>query len=261
MAKSLLHVMFSCSAAGGLRACLADLGRSERVIAPRDDFSFGPIRDPSDPSRSQWVEDVLGINEWDDLVKENASFISSSHVESTYLVAWFSRRSTSEYAGFLWWLSQLGDRPFKVIDVTGFPCSGRGAAATGMLSRADYKVLIGSERTLLEDEASHHRATWRRLQKENAPFRVIGASGRLESAMINHFDALILSCITIEWRKMARVVGDALATFRENGLYQTGDLVLYARTYDLAESHCFEWRGDLANMQKCELRFAPVCPP
>ena len=258
MVKPLLHVMFGCSAAGGLRAYLADVGRSERVIAPRDDLGFGPIRDPSDPSRSQWVEDMLGVTEWDDIVAENASFISSSHVENTFPVAWFSRRSTSEYAGFLWWLSQLKDRSFKVIDVTDFPCSGRPAAATGILSRIDYNALIGSETTLSAKESSHHKATWHRLEGENAPLRVIGASGTLESVDIDYFDGLILSCLTTEWRKMARIIGEVLVTFWESGLEQTSDLVLYARACDLAESKRFEWRGDLDNMQGCELRLPPA---
>ena len=56
---------------------------------------------------------------------------------------------------------------------------------------------------------------------------------------------------------MARIVGEALASFLEDGTHQTGDLVLYGRACVLAESGSLEWRGDLSSMQACELRLPP----
>ena len=258
MIEPLLHVMFGCSAAAGLRAYLADHDRLERVVAPRDDLSFGPIDRPADPSRSHWVEDELGITEWDGIVAENAQFIESSCADAVFPVAWFSRRSASEYAGFLWWLSHRQGDAFKVIDVTDFRCSNRTSAATGVLSSADFDLLVDAGTPLSTGDALVYRDVWKRLEKENAPLRVIGPHQTLESVGLDHFDSLVLSCSTPEWRKMARIIGEALASFWESGLYQTSDLVLYARICELAEAKRLDWRGDLSNMQNCELRLPPA---
>ena len=85
------------------------------------------------------------------------------------------------------------------------------------------------------------------------PFGVIDGE-ELVSAPIEYFDDSLLSHAAHDWQKMARIVGGTLVEFYDAGVAQVGDLVLGARLADLAEEGRLEWRGDLAHMQRCELR-------
>jgi hypothetical protein len=76
----------------------------------------------------------------------------------------------------------------------------------------------------------------------------------LVSAPISAFDPLLLSCASRNWQKAARIVGEALAKDMEDGLLQTGDLLLIARLRALVETGLLESRGDLLDIHRCELR-------
>ncbi|WP_375285235.1 DUF1835 domain-containing protein, partial [Sphingobium yanoikuyae] len=60
--NSQLHVVFGRSAAGTLQQALEVAGREGIVVAPYDDFSFGPIDRDDANARAQWVENELGYS-------------------------------------------------------------------------------------------------------------------------------------------------------------------------------------------------------
>ena len=180
-------------------------------------------------------------------------------------MAWISRRDACNYAGFLWWLWQVGEASCEVIDVTelmtvGHDPSGQPRPPQLVISPS---LLLPDEMLDLLDRAvplapgarRQYLDLWQSLMAENAPLRVLGETG-LVSAPITFFDPLILSCASTTWLKMARVVGAALARSCEGDLYQTGDLVLAARVRALADAGALEWRGDLSSMHHCEVRLA-----
>jgi Protein of unknown function len=95
---------------------------------------------------------------------------------------------------------------------------------------------------------------WRQLRSENAPLRVIDGD-QLISAPISFFDSVLLSRVTNAWRKVARVVGEALAFQMDDCIFQTGDIFLAARVNALVESGRVEIRGKSAlEMQLSEVR-------
>jgi hypothetical protein len=262
--KPVLHVLFGPSAAGSLRQGLALAGRQDQVASLYDDLAFGPIINPANAAeRIEWVENELGYTDWDDVAAATEPLIAASLLPDIRPVAWFSRRDARDYAGFLWWLTQLGDAPCDIIDVTeltvtyhgkdGRPRSPELAVSPSLLLPHHMSDLLDHAAPLDPAKRRQYRDLWQRLMSENAPLRVIGAGG-LVSAPITHFDPLILSCATSAWLKMARVVGEALARSWDGDLHQTGDLVLAARARALAEAGALEWRGDLASMHACEIR-------
>src|SRR4051794_32563376 len=114
----MLHVVFNSSAAAGLRDALRQAGRDERVVGSPDSLSFGPIN-PSEPElRRKWVEEELGYTGWDNIGDEMTSFWREAVSDRHRRVAWLSRRSAQEYAGFLEWLWRLDEEPIEVIDLT-----------------------------------------------------------------------------------------------------------------------------------------------
>ena len=88
--------------------------------------------------------------------------------------------------------------------------------------------LLAVARPLSLGERMRYRSIWSRLRDENAPLRVL-SYGELVSAPVSHFDALLLSIATPEWRKMALILGHALAEAWDDDIAQIGDSFFAAR--------------------------------
>lgn len=253
MPKPSCHVIFGSSGAGTLKQLLWQKGRAEQVVCPLDDFSFGPIAN-DDAARTMWVEEELGFSDWGSVVVGTPIFLRTSCAADISPIVWISRRDARSYAGFLWWLSVLGDAPCSVIDITDMVIDDRPVASLSQLSVEAMAPLLDTEIPLTSADRRNYQEIWHLLKSENAPLRIIGHSGALESAPITHFDSFLIAGATTTWRKMARIVGEALAMSWDGDLHQVGDHVLFGRLGALAESGVLEWRGDLSSMQRCELR-------
>jgi hypothetical protein len=263
MAASTLHIVFNSSAAAGLHDALRQAGRDEHVVGLSDCLSFGPINPPDPELRRKWVETELDYAGWENVVSEATSFWPAALSTSSRRIAWLSRRSAQEYAGFLEWLWRLDEEPIEVVDLTDVMVAGDSARLTerhfaislGILP--PHKILqnelLDRTETLTAVLRAQYRQLWGRLRTENAPLRIL-SEGELVSAPLSFFDPLLLSCATPEWQKAARVIGEALSEFWETSVLQTGDLVLCARARALAGAGRLEFRGDLSDIQNSELR-------
>jgi hypothetical protein len=239
--------MFSPSAVGTLKRALLLAQRSDEVLCPFDNFSFGPIATEAVEDRVQWVEQVLGYTGWEEVTDRSQAFLAAFDAPKASVTAWLSRQETLTYAGFLWWLSHVEHLPISIIEVAELSITN----AEGMVELLDRAVPFEAT------DRGHDVARWQRLKAENAALRVIDGEN-LVSAPIEHFDDCLLSHATHDWQKMARIVGGTLVEFYDAGVAQVGDLVLGARLADLAETGRLEWRGDLAHMQRCEVRLPSV---
>ncbi|PHQ61615.1 MAG: hypothetical protein COC10_11790 [Sphingobium sp.] len=105
--NSQLHVVFGRSAAGTLQQALEVAGREGIVVAPYDDFSFGPIDRDDANARAQWVENELGYSDWQKIFEDSLPVLSASMEASKPPIAWISPDSAHSAAGFLWWLSHM----------------------------------------------------------------------------------------------------------------------------------------------------------
>jgi hypothetical protein len=103
------------------------------------------------------------------------------------------------------------------------------------------------------EQLHESRAKWEVLKAENADLRVLTPSG-LISAPLSYFDPLIISLVTTEWRRCARVVGESLFRSGNDGFRQTGDLVLWSRLRTLMEDGVLEGRGNLLEMHESWVR-------
>ena len=257
--------MFGASAAASLRKGLAQAGRKEKVVCLFDDFSFGPINPPDPLARIHWADIQLGCSDWAAVVAATQPFLAASLSGDVHPVAWYSRRDAREYSNFLWWLSQLNYGQCDAIDLTDLKITrpgyeGQGAESTSVVSASlllpkELIDLIDTSCLLPSDRRCRYVNDWIRLTNEDAPLRVLDKMN-LVSAPITFFDELLLSCADHSFRKMARVVGTALAKVWESDLHQAGDIVLAARVRALVEAGALESRGDLAEMRFCEVRLA-----
>jgi hypothetical protein len=270
MDQPTLHVVFSDSAGRLLRSVLRKVDPTGRVVALPDDLSFGPI-DPPDPRlRLEWMQQVLGApaSAWDWLPAKTGAFWSIAVSAPGRIVAWVSRRTVMEYAGFLEWIWRIGERDFELVDLTdvetewelpdGTVRRGR-VMSLGLLDPDQIQIhrFLDHARVLPAASRDTYRRTWQQLREENAPLRII-RNERLQSAPITHFDALAYACASEEWLTVERVVGQALVEAWDDDGIQTNDLVLAARIRALVEAGHLECRGSRADWRNCEIR---VCRP
>jgi hypothetical protein len=269
----ILHVVFTESGAAGLREALAASGRDDVVVCLADNLSFGPIDPPNPELRTIWVEKELGFtgwpptpeddgdNGWEDVSVKARAFWNKSLSPRHRKLAWLSRRSAMEYAGFLEWLWQLDGAPCEVIDLTDVEISNRPRRrpmSVGVLSPDGIRSnrLWDLAAPLQMSDRGRYLDLWRQLRSENAPLRVIDGD-KLVSAPMTFFDQLLLSKAKTKWLKVAKVVGDALTDPTMGDVLQTGDVVLTARIDSLVRNHALELQGKSA----FAMRFSEVRLP
>jgi hypothetical protein len=248
-----LHIAPGHSAGGSLMQAIRAAGRPDAVLPFPDDYSCGPI-EPDDPStRASWWGQF-----YDDMPVGGALQVFWDRVTTFEgrLVVWFGRHAASELAFFLAWADRLGERSYHIVDIPGrqLPFTRRDGSVVksgpvqvvALFPPDALRSLLGQERPVTPQERDEWRQHWRRLRRENAAFRVVTEAG-LVSASIDHFDPLLLAQATSEWRKVARVVGDAMG-YSLGPYIQVGDLMLLTRIVALVGEGKLLAEGDPLNM-------------
>jgi Protein of unknown function/Domain of unknown function (DUF1835) len=263
-----LHVVFSDSGARLLRPVLRKVDPAGRVLAFPDDLSFGPIDPPEPQLRLDWMRQALGApaKDWDWLPAKTNAFWSIALSHPGRIVAWVSRRTAMEHAGFLEWIWRLGERRFDLVDLTdvdtawelpdGTVRTGR-VISLGLLDPDQIQIhrFLSHAQVLPSSLRDRYHGMWRQLRGENAALRIL-RNERLQSAPITHFDTLAYACASERWLTIERVVGQALVEAWDDDGIQTSDVVLAARMRALVDAGQLECRGDPVDWRKCEIRIA-----
>jgi hypothetical protein len=169
-------------------------------------------------------------------------------------VAWMSRRSVREYAGFLDWLSRLDDTPCDVIDLTEVkiphgPEHGSSrppslAVSVAWLNPSTIRdnKLWDLAKPLEITERRRYLELWRQLRSENAALRVTDGD-ELMSAPISLFDELLMSCVTDNWQNVSRIFGDTFMSLMDDIAWPS-DVFLTTRVNALVKDGRLEIRGN-----------------
>ena len=254
-----LHVVFGLSAAGSIREALKRIDRPDKVVGLIDDFSCGPTDSSDMKARQAFDEDVLGYDlEDEDVRKMRKAFWRKSLDPKQRRIVWLSRWSAIEYCNFLVWLEQNGDAPFDLVDLTDTSLPGH--RDPSVFKPVMCTALVGAEQFVQhqlwdravpfsEQQRSDSMRLWGRLRSEDAPLRVITPAG-LVSAPIEQFDADLLSRVNDDWTDARQVVGRTMVaamydSFREGGVYQCGDLLLFSRVRSFVEAGVLKKKGRL----------------
>lgn len=257
--RKTLHVVFGLSAAGSVREALKRTDRPDKVVGFIDDFSYGPT-DPEDiDARRTFVEDVLGYDFHDDETrKTRKAFWRKSLDPKQRRIVWLSRWSAMEYCNFLAWLERNGDAPFDLVDLTDTrlpgwrdPSMPEPVMCTSLVGSAQFvrHQLWDRAEPFVEKQRRDAMRLWGRLRGEDTPLRVITAEG-LVSAPLTYFDEDLIGRVGTDWVDAGLVVGQTLSammdnSFREGGVYQCDDLVLFSRVRSLVEDGILEKKGRL----------------
>ena len=265
MRKPMLHIVFGESAAGTLRLALRQAGRDDTVSSFYDNLSFGPINPPVAIERAAWTRTDLYFPE------EAAAALDDTLDQFWHMarlaqkrVVWFSRRSVSDFCGFLELVSQMGRKSYQVVDLTRLEIAyrtregeteNRTIFTLAELSPDQVRENALWDRSvpLSGDERRRYRRYWQRLRRENAPFRVVDGDAVI-STSIELYDNMLLSRLTAEWSRAACIIADAIAGSLGDTRYQVGDLVLFGRLRKLIDAGRLDARGDFATMRGTEVR-------
>jgi len=254
-----LHIAPGDSAAGCMRQALHSAGRDERVLAFSDDLSCGPINPDDAASRAAWWNTWM---EWPELEAHYVSFWSTVDESKDKLVVWFGRHAARELAFRLAWAAHMKTRPYQVVDITGlrFPTKDRNGAdkitdpakSVSLMNTVQLAAQVGNEQPVTAEDNLGLLQTWERLKQENAPFRIVTPAG-LASAPVTYFDNVLLEQAGPDWRKVAHVIGHAMAATFEP-YYQVGDMALHQRIVALVEAGELEAEGDPYDVRTCRIR-------
>jgi len=270
MTQATLHVVFTPSGAESLSEALKNAGRDDQVTAFFDDLSFGPINPADSSMRAKWIENEFDWTGFEDISAKSERFWHEAHSSGHRKVAWLTRRSAMEFAGFLEWLWRLGDQPCEIIDLTdvrlfrrpehGPPAPAALAVSLGGLfpKEIDDNRLFDQAKALPATARSEYQTLWRQLRTENAPLRVLDGD-TLVSAPISFFDSLLMSYVTDDWQQLARVVGHAFVAQMDNCVFQADAILLVARVNALVATGCLELQGESAfEMQTSKVRLPAI---
>lgn len=235
-----LHIAPSDTAGGSLRCAIREAGSDDDVLSFRDDLSCGPIASGSSAERARWWAPFHSDT---DIEAELTAFWDRVSAAEDRLVVWFGRHRASEYAFSLAWAHRLGARPYEFIDVTGVrvPITRKDGSlglsrpidSVGLMNPAMLRSLFGSERAATPEERERSRRTWDQLKAENAPFRVVTATG-LKSAPDTYFDEPLIERATADWKPLARLIAEAMV-YTDEPYMQVGDVMLQSRAVVLIE--------------------------
>ena len=166
------------------------------------DLSFGPIDPPEASLRAKWAENELGRTGWHEVIGTSERVWDEARFPDNRKVAWLTRRSAKEYAGFLE-LWRLGDAPCEVVDLTDVKISyrpeldpPRPPALAMSLGTLHHDTICNNKLWDLAEplqiaQRGRYLDLWQQLRSENAPLRVIDGD-KLVSAPIFRFTADVL---------------------------------------------------------------------
>ena len=235
-----IHIVPGDSAAGSLHQALRIEGRDDELLTFGDDLSCGPIASDEPAERAIWWQEHI---DWPEIDEHIRSFWSEVDATKGKLVVWFGRHSARELSFRLAWARRMAERPYHIVDVTGLRIpvrwgNGRdgiidSVPAVSVVPPNGLATLFGSEKPALIEEDVVYRREWAKLQAENAPLRVVTPTG-LASAPFDYFDELLLAQASSESKRIAFVVGNAIALSSEPYL-QVGNFSLHSRVVVLIE--------------------------
>jgi hypothetical protein len=253
-----IHVIPSRSAASTVKRALGRLGINESVVPIGDHLGYGPLGDDI-LTRRAWLEESLGEGYGEEVGRAAIAW-NDALAPDRFPIIWTCRSDAGDFAGFLEFVSRIGNRPFGVVDATGLTSNltiRTEALALGTISEKNMIAydLPSRRSTLSSKEIDEARTEWRRLKEENALLRVVDA-GALTSKPPSFFDSTLLKHISRDWERGARIVGNAMSELFLAGR-AVDDGFIWWRYCVLGSEGAIEFdesSGAGKSMQSCRLR-------
>ncbi|WDI30531.1 DUF3658 domain-containing protein [Hyphococcus flavus] len=261
-----VHIVFSHSAAAGLREALTSAGTEEKIINCWGDYHAGPLAVSLD-ERLNWLcanyYDVGdGDSELRDEYKKRHSWMSEIASNSmARKIIWYSKVCARDYCGYLNFvtLAQEGFDLLQSVDLaTALPKENARKALSVGWALPRYLLQASSFRcSISEDELRNASAVWGKMKKENKALRVFTNDG-LISAEVDFFDEAILDFVTNQYQRAPYVIGNVLGYVDAQTAFtqSNSDFFYFRRLKELHKQGRVIWRGGFENMRDAAVRLA-----
>lgn len=215
----MIHVTFSSSGAASLRQALRIRDQRTNVVDLSDDLSWGPIGGGDFVERENWLNANLPWDSrspsagegWDWIATGAKDFLRKLESTDEHLV-WVAPQNAGELCGLHWYLDRFGGgkASFFALDC-GLPGTWQGQApqSIGELVPEQFKFLLENADREAWDEKRFPRYHWAQLCNEAAKVRIV-SGGLAKSVADDYFDDVLIAHCSTKWRKLHRVVGDAM---------------------------------------------------
>lgn len=252
-----LHIVFGDSAAGNLKQFLSNECAEDKVIALRDNLSFGPIanldEDEGASKRFDWLEsmfvdnDVIKAHEMIEQLDDEKKL--NKILESDENIFWVGPNAYAEL-GLLRvcsLLSKEGKNNF-IVKFPDFKMEFQNgntffAKSLGSILTNHIQKIMKYKKKLSLEEINEYSAKWNEISKVNSLLRVRNAEFDFNSVKENYFDKQILSECSKEMQKAAALVGKLVSKYALDV-----DFILYRIRFLVTKKQLIT-RGDLSSMR------------
>jgi hypothetical protein len=258
----IVHVAWGPSRVDSIRDALRLKGSAERVIALSHALNVGPIDTLDADARRVWARANLRDDDPNRDWHEPEAPWSEATSLGAHPVYWVCLTDAGDHASFLEFASRMAGRPFDIVDATGLDLATIGGISpVWSLGQVRPEEIVASglverRRPFSQAESDAAVEAWSRLRRENAPLRIM-REGRLISAPLSHFDAVLTTQAKRERELLIELIGRALdhLDFEADPPGQgTGDELLFARVLALGEADALEVTGSGLGMRDYEVR-------
>lgn len=263
-----VHVAWGVSRANTIREALWSQGDEARVIALSGSLHFGPI-DPPDPDvRHAWLRAVMRPDPYADQREAEEPWMEATSPR-VHPVYWVCMSDAAENASFLEFAFRMNGRPFDIVDATALDFVTRDGIrkpwSLGIMRCEDIVAsgLRDKRRVFTQAECDAAAAAWTALRSEDAPLRIV-RDGRLVSAPLTHYDAVLISQATPDWEVAAKVIGRTMQHLTDEvdpPGQMVSDIVLFGRLQSLGDAGGLEIKGSGPGMRDYEVRKPTVRLP
>lgn len=260
-AAEVVHVAWGASRADTIRDALRAQGEEAWVIALSGSLHFGPINPPDPDVRHAWLRAVLRPDPYADQRETEVPWMEATSA-CVHPIYWVCMSDAAEHASFLEFAFRMNGRPFDIVDATALDFVTRDGIrqpwSLGIMRCEDIVAsgLRDKRRVFTRAECAAAAAAWKALRREDAPLRIV-RDGRLVSAPLTHFDAVLIAQATRDWEVAARVIGRTMQHLTDAvdpPGQAVSDIVLFGRLQALGDAGGLEIRGPGPGMRDYEVR-------
>ncbi|WP_175676402.1 DUF3658 domain-containing protein [Burkholderia ambifaria] len=235
--QHVVHATFSKRSFDAVSSAISNGSLTGSCVLIGEDWHLGPLKERNTKTLSAWFSENFGY------VPENVSTNTPAISKGARIFAWANALASDEYANFIHWVSFQPAQGFSLIPL---PDSPPDSAARNF---HDIAIFIDDAVEKKASDIGHYIQEWDALIAENADFRLIGRTGKIQSLPSSHFDQYIVDTVTREWEPSPIVALRIMEKLASEKQAFPGDIFLYHRLEKLCSSGIIEKQADVSIAQ------------
>ncbi|QQJ99904.1 hypothetical protein JG536_16450 [Burkholderia ambifaria] len=232
--QNVVHATFSKFSFDAVSSAISNGNLTGSCVLIGGDWHLGPLKERNTKTLSAWFSENFGY------VPVNLSTPPRTISKGAKIFAWANPLASDEYANFIHWVSSGATHEFVLIQLSESAIN----PATGIVH--DLTIFLDDAVEKKASDISHYIQEWDVLTDENADFRLIGPTGKIQSLPSSHFDQDIIDSITNEWEPSPIVALRIMEKLDSEKQAFPGDIFLYHRFEKFCLSGIIEKQADVS---------------